>query len=257
MLAGTQSGEEFSVRTRGSVQVLMVSVLATGCGAGAATSAAPQPSIPAPASTSASPPAARHAPDSPTPRPNAAAPAGLSGVSPMPRSAALSLAGLPAGGSGPAVRFTDTNGRNVVVLSVRGSGRTVTLTADHVLVAANGTRRVLRHVQDGVSACDFDVTAGFLPGSLKVADRNADGLGEVTFAYDTACRSDVSPATLKLLVLQNGSKYILRGETDMSFAGGPTPAPPTAEPAPARWLAGTYRPALERFGDYQRTAERL
>jgi hypothetical protein len=35
----------------------------------------------------------------------------------------------------------------------------------------------------------------------------------VTFAYTLACRSDVSPVTFKLLMLENGRKYIVRGES--------------------------------------------
>ncbi|MEP6462892.1 MAG: hypothetical protein ABJC62_05620 [Frankiaceae bacterium] len=70
-------------------------------------------------------------------------------------------------------------------------------------------------------------------------------------AGSAGCGSDVG-----VLVLQNGSKYILRGETDVRFAGGPTLAPPTADPVGSRWLAGTYRPAVERFNRYQQTVER-
>lgn len=224
-----------------------VLLMAAGCGT-TRISSAPPPAAPSGAADAAT---------ASTGQPRAVATTTarrLSAVAPVDREKALEQAGLAAGGTGPAVGFTDANGRNLVVISARGAGRTVTLTADH-LVLAGGSRRLLRHVQDGVAACGFDVTAAFVPGSLQVADRTADGLGEVTFAYLTACRSDVSPSALKLLVLQNGAKYILRGETDMSFAGGPSPSPPTAEPAAARWLPGTYRPAAARFAGYQRSAE--
>jgi len=42
----------------------------------------------------------------------------------------------------------------------------------------------------------------------------------VTFAYRVGCVSDVSPITLKLRVIENGEKYILRGETLLSDGEG-------------------------------------
>ena len=49
---------------------------------------------------------------------------------------------------------------------------------------------------------------------------DADGVAELTFAYRTTCTSDVSPLTLKLLMLEQGAKYILRGSTRVDVGGG-------------------------------------
>jgi hypothetical protein len=74
-----------------------------------------------------------------------------------------------------------------------------------------GTLKQLRLVRDGVGGCEYDLTAEFLPGSVTVTDVDSDGAPELTFAYDLACRSDVSPATRKLLVLEGKDKHALRG----------------------------------------------
>ena len=42
---------------------------------------------------------------------------------------------------------------------------------------------------------------------------------EITFAYRKACRSDVSSSTMKLLTLENGEKYIIRGTTKICLPG--------------------------------------
>lgn len=60
----------------------------------------------------------------------------------------------------------------------------------------------------------------FLDGATEVTDLDADGFGELTFAYSLACRSDMSPARLKLLMLENGEKFILRGTTNVPGVGG-------------------------------------
>jgi len=44
-----------------------------------------------------------------------------------------------------------------------------------------------------------------------------NNLGEITFAYKLACISDASPLTLKLLILENGNKYIIRGTTKVDL----------------------------------------
>jgi hypothetical protein len=80
--------------------------------------------------------------------------------------------------------------------------------------------REVRLIQDGEDGCDFDVIVGFLPGSVSVTDADGDGAPELTFAYDTTCTSDVSPATRKLLVLEGADKHALRGQNRVDTGGG-------------------------------------
>jgi hypothetical protein len=147
-----------------------------------------------------------------------------------------------------AVVFDDANGRNLVVLSrTEGRGaplpdepytRTARIYADH-FATRNGHTRKLRAVRDGVINCWADLTAELQRATPKVTDLDGDRVGEVLFAYQLACRSDASPAELKLLMLENGRKYIVRGET-WSFANAPgQPRLKFGKPEPAwsRWPA--------------------
>ncbi|MDF2695695.1 MAG: hypothetical protein K0S65_4078 [Labilithrix sp.] len=105
-------------------------------------------------------------------------------------------------------------------------------------------------MKDKVENCDADLSVAFRDAALEVTDLDSDGLGEITFAYSLNCATDMSPADLKLLTLENGEKYILRGKTrvaamgtdpatggeftiDPSFKSGP---PAFLEHAKASWL---------------------
>ena len=133
------------------------------------------------------------------------------------------------------MRFTDKNGSNVVLLvhQVEGGGdmNNRRLWIYHY-VEASGKRRVLRTVRDQEENCELDNVAGFVEGSLAVTDLDGDGLGEIAFAYDLGCMSDVSPKGRKVVVLENGEKWILRGQSRVDPGGGPrlggsfTPDPP-------------------------------
>lgn len=126
-----------------------------------------------------------------------------------------------------AFRWADGNGTNTLLFaSVEPSGPrkegvdpkdqepSRVLHVDHYAQTSGAAPKRLRHVQDFVGDCEFDVTGTFVqvPDDLVLTDLDADGLSEVSFGYRLACRSDVSPSTLKVLLLENGDKYILRGD---------------------------------------------
>lgn len=116
--------------------------------------------------------------------------------------------------------------------------------AEHVAYGPDGQRRLLREVRDSVPECEYDLTAEFLPGSLDVRDDDEDGVGEVVFVYRLACRSDVSAAEQKLLLLEGGEKHILRGWTSTPYEPYEEPK---AEPAAGDWPEGSYEWAVDRF----------
>ena len=72
-------------------------------------------------------------------------------------------------------------------------------------------QKELRLVQDGVTDCELDVIVNFVDGSVSITDEDADGVDELTFAYDLACTGDISPHVRKLLVLEGKDKHALRG----------------------------------------------
>ena len=161
-----------------------------------------------------------------------------------PRSAARQ-AGLAVDGAVDAISWSDRTGFMTLVLTESGTLEVPALRADLVVQQDDGTNRVLRTVRDGSPDCEFDALAEFVPDSLGVHDDDGDGIGEVTFAYRTACRSDVSPSSQKLLVLEGDARFILRGESSGDVIG--KAGPPEPEPAAGAWPVRAYDRALADF----------
>lgn len=104
-------------------------------------------------------------------------------------------------------------------------------------------------MRDGVAECDLDIVADFVPQSLRVADTDGDSLAEVSFAYRLNCAGDVSPDEQKLLVLEGGEKFIMRGS---AFSPYTQFQDPEAEPSQEVWPGSAYDDALRQFRELAR-----
>lgn len=159
-----------------------------------------------------------------------------------------------------ALSYRDRRGTHYVVMSAtdteRGAGeesshsRTIYLD-DWIVASAGATPRSALPVRDMVNDCQMGaLSAHFHPASIDVTDLDGDGIAELAFGYELACRSDVSPATYKLLILVDGRKHILRGTTRVESYGSPqlggTFVP---EPVEARWPAGLFAHAQQRWNE--------
>ena len=56
--------------------------------------------------------------------------------------------------------------------------------------------------------------------ALTLTDLDYDNIAEITFIYRTTCTSDVSSSTQKLIMLEEGEKFALRGSTQVMGDGG-------------------------------------
>ncbi|MTB52683.1 M949_RS01915 family surface polysaccharide biosynthesis protein [Lewinella sp. W8] len=110
--------------------------------------------------------------------------------------------------------WEDSNGENIVLFT-KGEEE---LFVYHYAVAGSQAK-LLRRVYDAEKSCEFDLFLSFIESSISVTDLDENNLGEITFAYRKACISDVSPKELKLLTLENGNKYIIRGTTTLEAPG--------------------------------------
>jgi hypothetical protein len=70
---------------------------------------------------------------------------------------------------------------------------------------------LLWKMTDGEIACPFDITCEFINRATSITDLDKDGIAETTLLYRLACRSDVSPAALKLIIYEDVAKYTLKG----------------------------------------------
>jgi len=155
-----------------------------------------------------------------------------------------------------ALTFRDKRGTHYLVMSATdstsGDGvearRARALYVDDWVIAGTARPRSVLPVRDMVSECVMGaVDARFHDAATAVTDVDHDGIAEVTIGYELACRSDVSPAAYKLLMIEDGAKYILRGKTrvmpDEEVVGGAF----EPDPAPARWPAGFLEHARQRW----------
>lgn len=65
--------------------------------------------------------------------------------------------------------------------------------------------------EDAVKGCGFDNTCEFIKDAATVTDLDADYVAETKVQYKLACRSDVSPAYMKLIMHEGEAKYTLQG----------------------------------------------
>lgn len=131
--------------------------------------------------------------------------------------------------------WQDSNGENIVLFTLKKPE----LFVFHYSIDGDKVQQ-LRRVYDFERDCDYDLSLGFVESSIGVTDIDGNNLGEITFAYKKACISDVSPLELKLLILENGNKFIIRGTTlinmgDMNI-GGDKNIDPSFDNAPEGFL---------------------
>lgn len=102
--------------------------------------------------------------------------------------------------------WKDRNGDNIALFT----GKKEQIWVYHYAFP-DGYPKLLRKVRDNEFNCEFDMTLEFMNRTISVTDLDGDNYGELTFAYQKGCRSDVSALNMKLLMLENGEKYIIRG----------------------------------------------
>lgn len=151
--------------------------------------------------------------------------------------------------------WEDANGTNAAVFSYDPSG-TNALFVDQEAHRPGAAARRLRHVQDALGPCEGDVVVTFVkvPDPLVLTDLDHDGRAELTFGYRLACRTDVSPSTLKVLLLEDGAKFILRGESKVEAGcdevlGGSFDPDPSLDKAPKEFRAHLERVWAAVVGD--------
>jgi len=159
-------------------------------------------------------------------------PDGLKQLGAEDATAQLRKAGEGPGGSiVEAWSWKDKNGQNLVVTSIAPAGKNKrTLRVIHV-AGLEGKPRTLRVMKDPnlPTDCKGNGTAGFTPKSLIVRDLDGNNLAEVISGWTSRCGGKQAESQIKLALITDGEKYILRGQGVIGQAGGAfTPAPRAA-----------------------------
>jgi hypothetical protein len=152
------------------------------------------------------------------------------------------------GGNGTVVEawgWNDKNGRNLVVTTVAPAGANKrSLRVTHI-AGLDGEPRTLRVMKDPnlPARCKRGGTAGFTPKSLIVRDLDSNGYAEVITGWSSRCGGKDSQSVIRLALITNGDKYILRGEGVIGQTRDFTPAP-----AAAKWPNGFLKTVSAQYG---------
>src|SRR5215213_187834 len=118
-----------------------------------------------------------------------------------------------------AVRWTDSRGDNIVILTETGKtqsknneGSDAALYAYHFLVSGDSIRQTWR-VYDYVKECPVDMFLYFVDKAFVVTDLNKNGQAEIWIMYKVSCQGDVSPVPMKIIMYQDNKKFAVRGTT--------------------------------------------
>lgn len=119
-----------------------------------------------------------------------------------------------------AYKWYDKTGNNIMVLSTSSvsannkeigeTENTIELFARLINLKDPNKPAIVWDMYDAEKKCIFDITCEFV--DYNVTDLDNDSVKEVMIMYKLCCRSDVSPATMKLIMREGKTKYALRGK---------------------------------------------
>jgi len=124
-------------------------------------------------------------------------------------------------------KWKDNNGSNVLIITETKDRKkggqefqswSKELYGYQFITGSDGPKQVWK-ISDFIKDCEADPTLSYIKNSLSITDINNNGIAESTFLYKLACRSDVSPAGLKLLMHEEDKKYAIRGTTKIVIKG--------------------------------------
>jgi hypothetical protein len=122
------------------------------------------------------------------------------------------------------VRYTDKQGDYLMITTETGI---VNVKDEETLRKADiyaycfktdaGQPVLLWQMHDFAIECPVDVTARYVPHTFAITDLDKNGIAEVWLMYSTACRGDVSSASLKIIMHEGEKKYAMRGTTKVKL----------------------------------------
>jgi len=138
-----------------------------------------------------------------------------------------------------AVHFIDSLGENIVITAETGiypqysgdSGQMVNRNKElfgYRFVRPENSQEPFHQVwrvYDYTHECPLAIEANFIGNTFQITDLDQNGVAEIWLMYKTLCRSDVSPATMKIIMYENSQKFAMRGRSRVktsktTFDGG-------------------------------------
>jgi hypothetical protein len=154
------------------------------------------------------------------------------------------------------LQWTDKAGENILVLTVTDDFKSKKqdpnnmdiVNYDKELYAYHYIKKgtayeLLWKITDFTRECPFDINVQFLEKAVAVTDLDKNGIAETWLMYRVACRSDVSPATQKLIMHEGELKYAIRGTTRISIS-------PQESYGGEMTLDGNFKNGKQEFREY-------
>ncbi|MBN3821826.1 DUF4124 domain-containing protein [Paraburkholderia sp. Se-20369] len=121
--------------------------------------------------------------------------------------------------------WTDASGAHAVTFTRTGEDDGVRL---RIVGTLNGQPDWT--VRDDVTECGLDKVLDVVPASVEMRDLLGNDRKQFLFAYRIACTGDISPNGVKYFLIDQGRKYVLRGEETIVMGkrvtdGGSAPVP--------------------------------
>ncbi len=118
--------------------------------------------------------------------------------------------------------WQDANGKNFVIFTEefdkekadKNGIKDIFLYAYHFADKGTGYKQ-LRMIKDWEKECDLINHAEFRFKTLNITDLDMDNKAEITFIYRLGCNMDPTPVPMKLMMLEDGDKYAIRGKTSI------------------------------------------
>lgn len=124
-----------------------------------------------------------------------------------------------------ALQYTDKEGMHVVIMTEEVTNdkeddemRKASIYAFSYL--KNGNQATLQwKMYDFTDLCNVDLEATYKDNAY-VTDLNKNGMAEVWLTYIEACKGDVSPSDMKVIMHEGAKKFAMRGTTRVNIGGG-------------------------------------
>jgi len=119
-------------------------------------------------------------------------------------------------------KWEDKLGRNVLFITETeekgGDNRHKELYGYHYLISDEENKQVWK-INDFIKDCPVDLTLKYIDKSISITDLDKNGVGESLFLYRMACKGDVSPDDMKLIMHEGETKYAIRGTMRLEISG--------------------------------------
>lgn len=122
-------------------------------------------------------------------------------------------------------KWEDKLGTNVLFITETeergGENRHKELYGYHYIIS-NKENKLVWKINDFIKDCPVDITLSYIEKSISITDLDKNGIGESSFLYRMACKGDVSPDDMKLIMHEGETKYAIRGIMKLQIAGEET-----------------------------------